>query len=386
MRPKPFERPGIIRHLTRHRGGRWLRDLVLGALAAASIPVACAGDGSLERIRLPAGFVIEPYADHLPDARTLVFGEGGTLFVSTRKAGAVYALRDTDGDGLPDTRQEIASGLNMPNGVAFRNGDLYIAEVNRILCLKGIEARLARPPAPEVVYEGLPSDRHHGWRTIDFGPQGRLYITIGAPCNVCLREGYGQIRRLDLATGRSEVFARGVRNSVGLAWRPGTGELWFTDNGRDWLGDDLPPDELNRAPRPGLHFGFPYCHGGEVPDPEYGPGHPCTEFTPPALKLPAHVAPLGVVFYTGTQFPARYRGQIFIAEHGSWNRSRKVGYRIGLVHLEGGRVTGYEPFAQGWLENDRAWGRPAYLQVAPDGSLLVSDDRSGAIYRIRYRP
>lgn len=387
MRPTPLEPSTPTCHLPCPPAGRWVRGLTAGILAVAlSSPAACAGELPLERIRLPAGFTIEPYAEQLPGARTLVFGDRGTLFVGTVKGGKVYALADTDGDGLPEARHVVATGLNMPNGLAFRDGDLYIAEIDRILRLREIEDRLQRPPAPDVVYAGLPADRHHGWRYIGFGPDGWLYVTIGAPCNVCLRDDYAQIRRLELESGRSEVFARGVRNSVGLDWQPETGDLWFTDNGRDRLGDDIPPDELNRAPRSGLHFGFPYCHGGTVLDPEYGHGRACREFTPPALGLPAHVAPLGLAFYTGTQFPASYRGQIFLAEHGSWNRSRKTGYRVSLVRLEGTRVVGYEPFAEGWLEHEKAWGRPAYLRVAPDGSLLVSDDRSGAIYRIRYTP
>jgi hypothetical protein len=272
----------------------------------------------------------------------------------------------------------------MPNGVAFRDGALYVAEVNRILRFDGIEERLASPPAPATVYDALPRNPHHGWKFIRFGPDGMLYVPVGAPCNVCEREGYGLIGRLNVEKREFTVFARGVRNSVGFDWDPGTKELWFTDNGRDWLGDDLPSDKLNHAPRAGMHFGFPHCHQGDTPDPEYARGRGCGEFAPPARKLGAHVAALGMRFYTGTMFPAEYRNQILVAEHGSWNRSEKVGYRIVLIAVKGGVATEEKIFAEGWLQGQNAWGRPVDLEVLPDGSLLVSDDHAGAIYRIRY--
>ncbi|HTY79355.1 MAG TPA: PQQ-dependent sugar dehydrogenase, partial [Candidatus Bathyarchaeia archaeon] len=243
------------------------------------------------------------------------------------------------------------------------------------------------PPKPVVVTDRLPKDRHHGWKFIAFGPDGKLYVPVGAPCNICEPDPdrYANIMRMNPDGSELETFARGVRNTVGFDWDPRTREMWFTDNGRDWLGDDAPPDELNHAPRAGMHFGFPYCHGGTISDPEFGRRRPCADFTAPAQNLGPHVASLGMRFYTGAQFPTAYRNQIFIAEHGSWNRSRKIGYRVTLVRLENGRAVAYEPFATGWLRGEDPWGRPADVLVMPDGSLLVSDDYAGAIYRISYR-
>jgi glucose/arabinose dehydrogenase len=281
----------------------------------------------------------------------------------------------------------VASGLQMPVGVAYQDGKLYVSAVSRILRFDDIEQHLDHPPAPVVVTDKLPRDTHHGWKFIAFGPDGKLYVPTGAPCNICEPDSqrYAQIARMNADGSGLEVFARGVRNSVGFDWQPQTRELWFTENGRDLLGDDAPPDELNHAPRAGMHFGYPFCHGGDIADPEFGGKRRCDEFTPPARKLGAHVASLGMRFYTGTQFPPEYRNQIFIAEHGSWNRSHKSGYRVTLVRLQGDKAVSYEPFATGWLQGESAWGRPADVLVLPDGSLLVSDDSAGAIYRITYR-
>lgn len=343
-------------------------------------------------IQLPPGFQIRIYAGgpgvRVPNARSLALSPNGTLFVGTREAGRVYAVLDHDQDYQADEVIPIAQGLNMPNGVAFRDGALYVAEVNRILRFDNIEDNLNSPPQPVVVYDGYPSDQWHGWKFIRFGPDGKLYVPVGAPCNVCERnDPYASITRINPDGSGLEVFARGVRNSVGFDWHPQTGELWFTDNGRDYLGDDAPPDELNHAPEPGLHFGFPYCHGGTILDPEFGGGRSCDEFTPPAMALGPHVAALGMRFYTGAMFPPEYHNQIFIAEHGSWNRSVPIGYRITLVRLdEAGRATSYEVFAEGWLDGSDVHGRPVDLLVLPDGSLLVSDDTAGMIYRITYTP
>jgi glucose/arabinose dehydrogenase len=348
-----------------------------------------AADLPLERIHLPPGFAIELWA-RVDNARQMTLGRhdasGGTLFVGSMRAGKVHAVRFG-----PDYRAQevvvVARGLQMPVGVAYRDGSLYVSAVDRILRYDALEQNLARPPAPAIVTDRLPGETHHGWKFIAFGPDGKLYVPVGAPCNICKPDPqrYANIQRMNPDGSGREVFAEGVRNSVGFDWQPQSGELWFTDNGRDLLGDDLPPDELNRAPRAGLHFGYPYCHGGDLADPEYGGQRACNEFVPPAQKLAPHAAALGMRFYTGSQFPAQYRGQIFIAEHGSWNRSKKIGYRISLVRLRDNRAVAYETFAEGWLEGDSAWGRPADVLVLPDGSLLVADDQAGAIYRISYR-
>jgi glucose/arabinose dehydrogenase len=363
---------------------RWL-------LCAATLlaPLAQAQPLPLERIRLPPGFVIEEVA-RVPGAREMAFGANGTLFVGS-VVGRVYAVflgRADTATLRPATVKTIVSGLRDPGGVAFRDGALYVSAVSRILRFDGIEHRLDDPPAPVVVSDRFPQDGHHGRKFIAFGPDGKLYVPVGAPCNICAPDPdrYANIMRMNPDGSGLETFARGIRNSVGFDWDPRTGDLWFTSNGRDWLGDDAPPDTLNHAARSGEHFGFPYCHAGTIPDPEFGARQPCSAFKPPARPLGPHVGALGMRFYTGMQFPPRYRGRIFIAEHGSWNRSRKIGYRVTTVTLDAtGKAASYEPFAEGWLQGENAWGRPSDVVVAPDGSLLVADDAAGAIYRIRYR-
>jgi glucose/arabinose dehydrogenase len=336
----------------------------------------------LDDITLPDGFSIEIFADDVPDARSMVEGDQGTIFVSTRSDGRVFAVRPRS-DGTTSV-VTVAEDLRTPNGIEFLDGDLYVAETTRLIRFSDIESRLDDVPEFEVLDDSFPAERHHGWRYMQFGPDGKLYMSIGAPCNVCDREGFGIIQRMDPDGSNKETFASGVRNSVGLEFHPVTGELWFTDNGRDMLGDDTPPGELNYAPVPGLHFGFPFCHGGDVPDPEFGDQHDCGEFRKPAQKLGPHVAPLGLEVYDGTMFPDEYRGSIFIAEHGSWNRSKKIGYRISRVTLDGNTATGYKVFASGWLQGEKVSGRPVDLLVLDDGSLLVSDDHAGRIYRIKY--
>jgi glucose/arabinose dehydrogenase len=340
----------------------------------------------LDRVKLPPGFQIELFAENVGNARSMALGERGTLFVSTRSAGKVYAIRH---DGRKASQViTLASGMNMPNGVALKDGALYVAEVDKVWRYDDIEARLADPPKPTLVYGKYPADKHHGWKFIRFGPDGWLYIPVGAPCNICEREDpYASITRIKPDGSAMEVYARGVRNSVGFDWDPRTHEMWFTDNGRDMLGDDVPPDELNFAPKAGMHFGYPYCHGGDIKDPEFGARRACSEFTPPAQKEGAHVASLGMRFYTGSMFPPEYRNRIFIAEHGSWNRSKKNGYRVMQAKVENGKVVEYGVFAEGFLDkaSDESWGRPVDVLVMPDGALLVSDDTANAIYRITYR-
>lgn len=363
------------------------------AVAGAAPIVFGQGRGAprlqLEKIKLPPGFHITLFAEGVPNARSLTQSPGGTIFVGTWNAGNVYALPDGNKDGKADRVITVVSGLtNMPNGVAFRDGALYVAEINRVLRFDKIESKLEGAGAPAVVIDKFPSDRHHGWKFIRFGPDGMLYVPVGAPCNVCDRgDPYNTIWRMRPDGSGLEIFARGVRNTVGFDWHPATRELWFTDNGRDLLGNDMPGDELNRAPKAGMHFGYPFCHEGKLPDPEFGAKRSCSEFEQPAQRLLPHAGAIGMRFYTGSQFPQQFRNQIFIAEHGSWNRSRDVAYngnRISVVRLEGNKVVGYEPFAEGWLDFRSRWGRPVDLEVLPDGSMLVSDDMAGVIYRISY--
>lgn len=310
----------------------------------------------------------------------------GTLFVGTREANKVYALRDGNDDGRADAVYTIASGLNTPNGVAVRDGDLYVAEIGRILRYDDVDRRLSDPPEPVVVTDAFPTDEHHGWKYIAFGPDDRLYVPVGAPCNICEPgDPYAAIHRMAPDGTNRTIVARGVRNTVGFDWHPETGRLWFTDNGRDWLGDNRPPDELNRLTEPGQHFGYPYVHGAALRDPEFGDGHDPAQYEAPVQELGPHVAALGMTFYTGDQFPEPYRGDVFIAEHGSWNRSTKIGYRVTRVQInEEGEAIDYEPFATGWLRDGDNWGRPVDVLQTPDGALLVSDDQTGTIYRITY--
>lgn len=348
----------------------------MSALAGADIP--------LNKIKLPKGFEISLWAEGLPNAREMVIGPKGTVFASTRFVGNVYAVVEKDGKREVKI---IAKGLNKPNGVAMKNGSLYVAELSRIIRFDNIEDRLDNPPAPVVVFDKLPKDEAHGWKFMKLGPDGKLYFNIGSPGNIVMPPyTHAQIARVDPEKGIIETVARGVRNSVGMDFHPVTKELWFTNNARDWIDDSLPNDTLHHVTRKGMNFGFPFCHQGDLLDPEYGLGHSCAEFDAPAAKLGPHVAPLGMRFYTGSMFPAEYRNNIFIAEHGSWNRTKKVGYNITRVTLDKtSKVKKIEVFAEGWLEGETFWGRPADVQVMGDGSLLVSDDVAGAIYRISYK-
>ncbi|MEN7549067.1 sorbosone dehydrogenase family protein [Rapidithrix thailandica] len=340
----------------------------------------------LDNIQLPAGFKIEIYAEGVENARSMALSPSGVLYVGTRNEGKVYALLDEDKDQRAEKVLVLAEGLKMPNGVAFKDGTLYVAEVNRLIKFENIEQQLTAKPTYKVVYDKYPSDTWHGWKYIAFGPDGKLYIPVGAPCNVCERKNkmYASITRINPDGTGLEVYAHGVRNTVGFDWHPDTDELWFTDNGRDRMGDDIPGDELNRVQNAGQHYGFPYCHAGSIADPEFGKKKACSDFVAPAKVLGAHVAALGMEFYTAGQFPEEYQKQIFIAEHGSWNRSSKVGYQVSLITLQGNQVTDYKPFAQGWLQGQQAWGRPVDIELMPDGSMLVSDDFAGVIYRIYY--
>ncbi|CAH1905621.1 Glucose/sorbosone dehydrogenases [Candidatus Nitrotoga sp. HW29] len=362
-------------------------------LFGLSINMSWADSLQLDKLRLPPGFKIELLTDAVPNARQMVLGRyadgRGVLYVGSMAAGNVYAVE------LNQNRAAavhiIASGLTKPVGVAYREGQLYVSAVSRIFRLDGIDDRLTNPPKPIVVTDRFPTETHHGWKFIAFGPDGWLYVPVGAPCNICNPDDrFANIQRMKPDGSAMEVVARGVRNSVGFDWSPIDSSLWFTDNGRDMLGDDLPSDELNHVLKPGQHFGYPYCHQGDTPDPEFGDQRKCEEFVSPVAKLGAHVASLGMRFYTGKQFPDAYRNNVFIAEHGSWNRGQKAGYQIVRVILDSkARVIRHESFISGWLQKDASgkesvWGRPVDVLVMPDGSLLISDDLAGAIYRVRY--
>ncbi|MFW5658789.1 MAG: PQQ-dependent sugar dehydrogenase [Bacteroidota bacterium] len=338
-------------------------------------------------VKLHKGFEINVYHDDVPAARSLKVAPDGTVFVSTRKSDKVYALRDTDKDGRADEKYTIASGMDTPNGIAFKDGDLYIAEISRISVIRNVLSQLDNPPAPELLYDGLPTDAHHGWKFIAFGPDGYLYVPVGAPCNICNPEDsvFASILRMNPDGSERMVYAHGVRNTVGFDWHPQTRELWFTDNGRDWMGDDEPPCELNYAPEPGMHFGYPFCHGADVKDPEFGEGKDCADYTKPVVAMYAHTAPLGMRFYTGSSFPEKYQNAVFVAQHGSWNRSTPIGYRVMVAYLdENGHATGWEPFVEGFLDGREKLGRPVDVCVLEDGSLLISDDMSGKVYRVSY--
>ncbi len=348
-------------------------------------------DIQLDKLQLPEGFSIDVWAAEVPNARSMAVSESGIVFVGNRQENNVYALVDENGDGKADSKYVLATDLRMPNGVAVKDGDLYVAEVSRILRFKDIENNLTKP-SYEVVYDGYPDEAHHGWKFIAFGPDGMLYVPVGAPCNICVSEDpiFASITRLDVSKpgAKPEIYANGVRNSVGMAWHPETKELWFTDNGRDMLGDDTPDCELNKATALGQHFGYPYWHAGTIKDPEVGSeGKEASFYTEPEAKLGAHTAPLGLRFYTGDQFPASYKNQLFIAKHGSWNRSKKSGYEVILARLDAmGKVSAQEVMVSGWLDQatQEAWGRPVDVQQLADGSLLISDDVANCIYRVTY--
>jgi glucose/arabinose dehydrogenase len=339
----------------------------------------------IDKLKVPPGFKIELWASGMPNARSMTESPSGTIFVGTRFPGNVYAVVSKDGKREVKT---IAKGLHRPNGVAFVNGSLYVAELSRIIRYDNIEQNLDNPPAPVVVFDALPKDEPHGWKYLKLSPDGKyLYFQIGTPANIVVPPStHATIMRLNLKTNTIETVATGVRNSVGMDFQPGTNELWFTNMGRDWAGEDLPNDTLNRLVRPkGMNFGYPHCHQGDWLDPEFGKGRSCDEFDKPEMKLGAHVSPLGLRFYTGKQFPAEYKGNIFIAEYGSWNRTKKAGYQVVRVVLDAkNKPVKLEPFVTGWLQGEEYWGRPADVQVIKDGSLLISDGEAGAIYRVSY--
>jgi len=368
-----------------------LAEYLLPANAAARKTIAAGASAapakSLQALKLPKGFQIAVYADKVEGARELAVSDSGLVFVGSQKAGKVYALVDANKDGVADKVVTVAEGLNNPNGVALLNGALYVGEISRIIKFDDIEKTYASKPAYKVIKSDLPRETWHGAKYIKAGPDGKLYVPIGAPCNVCDKENeaYSKIWRMDPDGSNWELYARGVRNTVGFTWHPVTKELWFTDNGRDEMGENMPSCELNVAPKAGLHFGFPYCHGGVLPDPQFGKGKSCDAYVPPVAALGPHVAPLGLAFYTGTQFPEQYRNQLLVAEHGSWNRANKIGYQVRLITLYGNKLVSDTAFIDGFLQNEEVSGRPVDIAVMPDGSILVSDDHGHKVYRVTYQ-
>jgi glucose/arabinose dehydrogenase len=355
----------------------------MAPVAAFPIPTP-ASQLPIAKMKVPPGFKVEVFASNVLDARGLRQGAKGTVFVSSLfVAGKIYAVVDKGGTREVKT---IAEKLMLPNGIEYDKGALYVATPKTITRYDDIEDHLDNPPKPVLVYDKLPGDIPHGWKFIKMGPDGKLYVPVGAPCNICdPSPEYAQIRRIDLATGATEVVARGVRNTVGFDFHPRTGELWFTDNGRDWLSEDLPNDELNRLTVFGQHFGYPYCHQGDFTDPQFGWGKTCADYVPPAVLLGPHAGTLGMRFYTGKMFPAKYHDAIFIARHGPWNRTIKYAADVVVAFLnKDGSVRSVEPFLSGLVENNSYLGRPVDVVVLKDGSLLVSDDHNGAIYRVTY--
>jgi glucose/arabinose dehydrogenase len=350
-------------------------------------PLAAAADKiPLDKFKAPKGFNLELYASGMPNAREMALSDKGTVFLGSRLQDKVYAITNKDGKRQVHV---LVSGLYRPNGVAFKNGTLYIAELSQISKIDNVDDQIDKSPKPVVIYKDLPKDEAHGWKFLAIGPDGKLYVEIGQPGNNVLHDkDHGQIRRLNLDGTGAEVVAFGVRHSVGFDWNPKTKEMYFTDNGRDWLSEDIPNDELNRVTKVGQDFGEPYCHQGNIPDIEFGWGHDCKDYVPPVALMGPHAAALGMRFYTGTMFPAEYRDQIFVARHGSWNRSKKFGGDIALVKLnKDGSVKSVEPFITGFLQPDNTYaGRPVDVMNMPDGSMLISDDWNGAVYRLSYGP
>jgi glucose/arabinose dehydrogenase len=354
----------------------------LAPVAPPPIPAA-ADKLPLAKLKVPAGFNIEVYASGIANARSLAISDKGTVFVGSRLVDKVYAIVNSDGKR---TVKVLASGLYRPNGVAFKDGTLYIAELSKVSKIEKVEDVLDNPPKPTMIYDNLPKDEAHGWKFIAIGPDNKLYVPVGQPGNNVLHDdAHGQIRRMNLYGSGAEVIARGVRNTVGFDWHPETKQLYFTDNGRDWASEDVPEDELNRVTKVGEHFGSPYCYQGNFPDPEFGWGHSCSEFTAPVGLMGPHTAVLGMRFYTGNMLPKSYKNTIIMARHGSWNRSKKVGGDVVVVKLnKDGTVKSMEPLITGFLENNSYIGRPVDVLQMKDGSLLVSDDWNGAVYRITY--
>ena len=381
--------------MTLSRTSRLAAVLCLGVLGFGVSASTLQQPRPLGPLALPPGFRSEVFAENVTNARSMALGAKGTVFVGSQYARTVYALVDANADHKADRVVTIATGLNQPNGLAMRNGALYVATASQLLRFDDIEAHLDAPPAPVTLRDDLPNPRAgHTWKYLALGPDDMIYMSVGSTCNVCAPPPMTAaiVRMKPDGTGM-EVFAEGVRNTVGFAWHPVTRELWFTDNGRDGLGDDVPNDELNIAPKSGLHFGFPFCHQGDVTDPQFGAERACSTTEPPIAKLGPHVAAIGFTFYTGNMFPDRYKNAAIIALHGSWDRSTPSGYRVMAALNDGRRVTSYEPLVDGFLPKGAAGGRgagmaatgrPADVLQLSDGSILVSDDTGNRVIRVSY--
>ncbi len=368
--------------------------VVLASCLHTSPITAADTSTNLADLSLPPGFTINLVSDEVPNARQMALSAGGILYVGTRRAGKVYALVQKEGSDQDFNNREVivlAENLTMPSGVVMLDGNLYVGALDRVLKYEDIDNQIqnspSSKPAAKVLSDKLPDKTHHGWKYLSVGPDGYLYVPIGAPCNICLSDNpvFASIQRMNPQFGTLSTYAEGIRNSVGLAWHPDTGRLWFTDNGRDMLGDDVPAEEINEVTAVGAHYGYPYIHAGEIPDPEFGKGKSTEDFVRPEHKIQAHSAALGISFYTGNKFPDLYHHALFIAEHGSWNRKQKVGYQVSVLRFEADKKI-YEPFITGWLTGENNWGRPNDVLVTPNGDLLISDDQAGAIYRVSYTP
>ncbi|WP_444935666.1 PQQ-dependent sugar dehydrogenase [Microbulbifer sp. JMSA004] len=358
-----------------------MKKILFATLLFAS---AVQAEITLDQLQVPEGFELSYFAEDVETARQLARSESGTVFSGSFRAKKVYALRDTDNDGAADKRWVLMENLKAPTGIAFKDGDLYVADVDKIIRFPQIERNLDQPKS-EVVYDQFPTDRHHGWKFLRFDREGQLIVPVGAPCNICdANENYSKIFSLDLSSKKTKIIANGVRNSVGFDFHPQTNELWFTDNGRDMMGDDIPPCEINKVSFWGEHFGYPYFHGDDIADPEFGLGKNAADYSKPVLNLGAHVAPLGIHFYRGEQYPKDYRHNLLVAEHGSWNRSEKSGYRVMLATVENSEITKYEPLITGFMQEETTYGRPVAFLEMPDGSVLISDDFAHKIYRLSY--
>jgi len=364
-------------------------DMASSKLApmAGKMTVTPASEIPIDKLKLPPGFKIEVWATGMPGARAMARGDNGKIYIGTRAIGRVYELSD---NGKERSSRVVVDKLVQPAGVAFKNGSLYVMAINKVLRYDGIEKNPTVAPVDLTAKFNLPPEQHHNWKYIAFGPDGKLYVPFGAPCNICElpTPEYAQIRRYNPDGSGMEVLATGVRNSVGFDWHPTTKQLWFTNHGRDWMGDDKPNDTLSRMQKTGLNYGFPHCHQGNMPDDVIKKDNPCAGVEQPVALMGPHSAVMGMKFYTGNMFPAEYKNAAFVARKGSWNRNQKIGYDVVMVKSSAdGKNAKVTPFITGFMNpaDQSFWGRPAYLLQMPDGSMLISDEQLGAIYKVTYK-